>query len=248
MRIALITGGAGGIGSAITRKLAAEGYAILITYKSNAKRASSLIDALENSETHGCYRCNLEDSKDIERVAAEIAKKYGALHLLINNAGITTPISHDDLDALSDEWIDKIFQTNFRGSFAMVRAFKKLLLKGSAPDHPSLVVNVSSVAGKTGIGSNVAYCASKAAIDSMTRSLGRALAPEIRVVSVAPGWVLGDYAKSVDREYLQRQEHLTPLARLAKPNDVANTVFALDHLLKFTTGSVIPVDGGRSLN
>jgi 3-oxoacyl-[acyl-carrier protein] reductase len=99
----------------------------------------------------------------------------------------------------------------------------------------------------SGIGSNVAYCASKAAMDSMTRSLARALAPKIRVVSVSPGWVMGEYAKKADREFLQQQLDATPLDRFATPEDVADAVFVLTTTLRFTTGSVIPVDGGRLL-
>jgi len=109
------------------------------------------------------------------------------------------------------------------------------------------VVNISSVAAISGIGSNVAYCASKAAIDSITRSLARALAPNIRVVSVSPGWVLGEYTKNIDPQYLQTQIDKTPLGRLAGAEDVANTVFVLTTHLTFTTGSIIPVDGGRLL-
>ena len=172
-----------------------------------------------------------------------ILEKYGQLDILINNAGITTPVPHDDLDALTDEWIDKIFTTNFRGSFAMIRACKNLLMQSGN----GLIVNISSVAAVTAIGSNVAYCASKAAIDSMTRSLARALAPTIRVVSVSPGWVLGEYAKSFPPEYIKLQEDLTPLSKLAAPEDVANAVFALATSLTFTTGAIIPVDGGRPL-
>ena len=107
--------------------------------------------------------------------------------MLVNNAGVTRPVPHDDLDALDDELIDHIFQVNWRGAFATVRALRPLLAAGAG----GVVVNISSVAGQTGLGSNIAYCASKAAMDSMTRSLARALAPQIRVVSVAPGWVEG---------------------------------------------------------
>jgi len=81
----------------------------------------------------------------------------------------------------------------------------------------------------------------------MTRSLGRALAPQIRVVSVSPGWVLGEYSQNIDPAYLKKQEELTPLHRLANPDDVANAVLALATTLTFTTGSIIPVDGGRAL-
>jgi 3-oxoacyl-[acyl-carrier protein] reductase len=172
-----------------------------------------------------------------------LTERYGKLDLLVNNAGITTPVPHQDLEGLSDEWIDQIFQTNVRGAFAMIRICKDLLINSGN----GLVVNISSVAAQTGVGSNVAYCASKAAMDSMTRSLARALAPQIRVVSVSPGWVLGDYAKSFPAEYIQTQADLTPLGRLATPEDVADAVYALSTYLTFTTGSIIPVDGGRPL-
>ncbi len=245
-RTILISGGAGGIGAAISRKFAAEGYAVIITYNRNADKAKALWQEL-SGEDHACLQVSIDDSQSIDKLAREVEAQYGKLDVLVNNAGITTPVEHADLEGLTDEWIDRIFQTNFRGSFAMIRAFKALLLKGAVEERPSLVTNISSVAAQTGIGSNVAYCASKAAIDSMTRSLARALAPNIRVLSVSPGWVLGEYTKRVDPAYLQLQKELTPMARLARPEDVANTMFSLDTLLTFATGSVIPVDGGRPL-
>lgn len=249
MRTALITGGAGGIGSAISKKFAEEGYAVIVTYNSNKTKAEKLISELPEGK-HSIYQASITDSVHLGELAAKVKEKYGHLNVLVNNAGVTIPVAHDDLVGLSDEWIDKIFQTNFRGSFAMIRAFKNLLLEAAKSENQNaqpLVVNISSVSAQTGIGSNVAYCASKAAIDSMTRSLGRALAPDIRVVSVSPGWVLGEYTKKIDPAYLKQQEDLTPMARLAQPEDVASTVYALTHLLTFTTGSVIPVDGGRPL-
>jgi len=246
MKVVLITGGAGGIGAAISKKFAAEGYAVIITYNRNEEKAQKLLKQLPGDK-HSCFQATVNDSANLKILAKAVEEKYGKLDVLVNNAGVTTPVSHDDLDGLTDEWIDRIFQTNFRGSFAMIRAFKNLLLKGGDEETPSLVANISSVAAKTGIGSNVAYCASKAAIDSMTRSLARALAPKIRVVSVSPGWVLGEYTKTIDPAYLQMQKDLTPMARLANPEDVANTVFALNSSLIFTTGSIIPVDGGRPL-
>lgn len=245
-KIALITGGAGGIGSAICHKLAANGAQIIATYNSNARKAEALLQMLPG-EGHTCFHAPNTDTSKLAELADLVQQRYGKLDILVNNAGITTPVPHTDLDALSDEWVDRIFQTNVRGSFAMIRACKVLLWAAAEDGQSSLVVNISSVAAVTGIGSNVAYCASKAAIDSMTRSLGRALAPKIRVVSVSPGWVLGEYTQNIDPQYLQQQEDLTPLHRLAKPEDVANTVYALVTSLTFTTGSVIPVDGGRIL-
>ena len=245
-RTILITGGAGGIGAAISRRFAAEGYAVIITYNRNADKARTLLQELPGTG-HACLQVSIDNGRSVAELASKVKEQYGKLDVLVNNAGITTPVAHDDLEGLTDDWIDRIFQTNCRGSFAMIRAFKLLLLKEASAEKPALIVNISSVAARTGIGSNVAYCASKAALDSMTRSLGRALAPHIRVVSVSPGWVLGEYTKKIDPAYLKLQEDLTPMARLAKPEDVSNTVLALDQILTFTTGSVIPVDGGRPL-
>ncbi len=246
MKVALITGGAGGIGAAISKKFATEGYAVIVTYNRNAAKAEKLVATLKGAN-HLCLQTKVDDTQNLRKAITIIEQKYGKLDVLVNNAGITTPVPHDDLEGLTDEWIDRILTTNVRGTFAMTRVCKGLLLKGGLEDKKSLIVNISSVAAKTGIGSNVIYCASKAAIDSMTRSLGRALAPKIRVVSVSPGWVLGEYAKNIDAAYLKLQEDLTPLARLALPEDVANTVFAVAEHLSFTTGSIIPVDGGRPL-
>ena len=241
-KIAIVTGGAGGIGVAICKKLADEGASVIITYNSNAEKAEKLLKGLAG-ENHSIFHAPVNDSEALKKLASSINDKYGRLDILVNNAGITTPVAHDNLDELTDEWIDKIFTTNFRGAFAMIRACKNLLIK----TNDALVVNISSVAAISGIGSNVAYCASKAAMDSMTRSLARALAPAIRVVSVSPGWVIGEYAKTTDPVFLQKQLDATPLNRFATAEDVANAVFALTTTLKFTTGSVIPVDGGRLL-
>lgn len=241
-KIVVVTGGAGGIGSAICKRLAEEGAYVIITYNSNEEKAKQLIEDLTGSN-HSIFHAPVNDSERIKQLASFIEEKYGKLDLLINNAGVTIPVKHDDLDGLTDEWIDKIFTTNFRGAFAMIRACKNLLMKSDN----ALVVNISSVAAVSGIGSNVAYCASKAAMDSMTRSLARAMAPKIRVVSVSPGWVMGEYAKSVDQHFLRQQLDATPLSRFATAEDVADAVYALATSLKFTTGSIIPVDGGRLL-
>jgi 3-oxoacyl-[acyl-carrier protein] reductase len=207
------------------------------------EKAQALVDSL-SGENHMVSDASITDSAALKTLAGQIEDRYGNVDLLVNNAGVTTPVAHDDLDSLSDEWIDRIFQVNWRGSFACVRAFKDLL----QAEDGGTVINISSIAGTTGVGSNVAYCASKAAINSMTQSLGRALAPKIRVVSVAPGWVLGEYAKRFDPAYIQQQVDLTPVGRLATPEDVADTVWATATTLTLMTGNIVPVDGGRPLS
>lgn len=241
-KVALVTGGGGGIGSAICRRLAAAGAQVIVNYNSNAQKAQAVADSLAGAN-HLVIQASVTDSIALQQMAAQVADQYGTLDLLVNNAGITRPVPHADLDGLDDEWIDRILQTNFRGAFACVRACKELLMAGER----GTVVNISSVAAVTGIGSNVAYCASKAAMDSMTRSLARALAPKIRVVSVAPGWVWGEYASRMEPAYIQEQINKTPLGRIAQPEDVAEAVLAVVTGLPFSTGCIIPVDGGRPL-
>ena len=241
-KVALVTGGSGGIGSAICRRLAAAGAHVIINYNNNWQRAHELLASLPG-EGHSVFGFSVKNSEQMTQAAGYIAKDYGGLDILVNNAGITRPVPHDDLDALDDTLIDEIFTTNWRGAFACIRAFKPLLMRS----NDGLVVNISSIAGRTGVGSNVAYCASKAAMDSLTRSLARALAPQIRVVSVAPGWVWGEYAARMDEAYIQQQIDKTPLGRIAQPEDVAEAVFAVATQLTFSTGCIIPVDGGRPL-
>jgi 3-oxoacyl-[acyl-carrier protein] reductase len=239
-KVAVVTGGGGGIGSAICRRLAQAGARVVLTYRRSAEQTQVVADSLAGDD-HMVLQASVDDRAALARLAEQITDRYGTVDLLVNNAGITRPVPHDDLDGLDDELIDSIFRTNWRGAFASIRVLRHLLEQGDG----GVVINISSIAGVTGIGSNIAYCASKAAMNTMTISLGRALAPKIRVVSVSPGWVYGEYAKRVDPAYLQEQRDKTPLGRLATTEDVAETVLAVATMMPFTTGAIIPVDGGR---
>ena len=238
----MVTGATGGIGSAIARKLAADGFAVVAGYHTAAQRAEKLVADLPGSG-HRAARISVLEPASLAELAGSLSAGVGGLDVLVNCAGITRAVPHHDLDGLDDGLIDEIFAVNWRGPFAAVRALRPLLEAAET----GVVVNISSVAGITGQGSNVAYCASKAALDSMTRSLGRALAPSIRVVSVSPGWVAGEYAQRMPPEVIDAQRQATPLRRLATADDVAAAVSAVVGDLPFTTGSIIAVDGGRPL-
>ncbi len=240
----IITGGSGEIGSAISRQFAENGFDVIITYNSNSKRAEDFLKTLPQGN-HAAFQAPTTEPEKIADFKSFFEKNYKSLDVLVNNAGITIPVPHNNLEALTDEWIDKIMQTNFRGSFAMVRAFKELLEKSD--ESTSAIINISSIAGIFGIGSNVAYCASKAALDSMTRSLARALAPKIRVLSVSPGFVEGEYTANMEYEFLKAQRDKTPLGKFAIGKDVANAVFSAATQLTMSTGNIITVDGGRLL-
>ena len=237
-----MTGATGGIGSAIAHRLAKDGFTVVVGYHAAVERAEQLLADLPGSG-HRSARISVLERASLEELAESLRAGVGSLDVLVNCAGITRAVPHDDLDGLDDDLVDEIFATNWRGPFATIRALRPLLDAAET----GVVINISSVAGITGQGSNVAYCASKAALDSMTRSLGRALAPSIRVVSVSPGWVLGEYAERMPPEVLDAQREATPLRRLATADDVAAAVSAVVGDLPFTTGSIITVDGGRPL-
>lgn len=242
MKAAVVTGASGGIGSAIARRLAGDGFAVVVGYHHGAETAENLVSELPGDQ-HKVQRISVLEPDSLDALSETVASRFGHLDVLVNCAGMSRPVPHDDLDGLDDDLIDTIFATNWRGPFAAIRVLRPLLDKGASP----VVVNISSVAGVTGQGSNVAYCASKAALDSMTRSLGRALAPRIRVVSVSPGWVMGEYAMRMPQDVLDTQCEATPLGRLATATDVAAAVSAVVNDLPFTTGSIVSVDGGRPL-
>jgi len=234
------------MGTVICSSLAREGMRVVVGYHRSADKAKALAATLPGGG-HAASAAPVTDSAALAALAMEIDKRYGRCDVLVNCAGVTRFVEHSDLDGLDDELIENILATNVRGPFATVRALRRLLEKSTLPGG-AVVVNISSIAGVTAMGSNVIYCASKAALDNMTKSLGRALAPRIRVVSVSPGLVHNDFVGSMDKRWLDEQVARTPLKRLAAPEEAAAAVIAAIKSLTFTTGSIIPVDGGRPLS
>ena len=241
-KVAAVTGGAGGIGAAICARLAHAGATVVLTYRSSSAAAAALVDSLPGAG-HFAQRVDVTDSASLGALAAETRERLSRCDVLVNCAGTTRFVAHSDLEGLDDGLIDEIFRTNWRGAFAAIRAFQPLL----AQHADGLVVNISSVAASLGTGSNVAYCASKAAMDCMTKSLARALAPRIRVVSVSPGLVDTEFVRGMDLAWRKDQLARTPIGRLVTPEEIGDAVVAAATLLQPLTGCVIPVDGGRPL-
>ena len=240
-KVAAITGGSSGIGAAIARLLAAQGAKIVVGYKNGEERARKLIAELPG-DGHTAVPIALENTASVRRFAAEVEASFGRTDILVNSAGFTVPVKHSDLDALTDEILDSMLIANVRGPFSVIRAFAPMLRASGA----GVVVNVSSISGFTGSGSSIAYCACKAALDTMTLSLARALGPDIRVMCVSPGAVATDFVAGRDRAALEKIAAATPLKRIVEPEDVADAVLACV-LLKASTGGRITVDGGRFL-
>lgn len=245
-RVVAITGATGGLGSGIARAFAALGAHIALGYHRDHDGAQGLADELAalHGTQHLAVAMPVTDSQALAQAAAQVHARWGRTDVLVNCAGTTRFVPHAELDALDDDLIDQILAINVRGPIAAVRAFRPSL----ASHGEGLVVNITSIAAQTAMGSNIAYCASKAALDNLTRSMARALAPQIRVLSVAPGLIDTDFVKGLDAAWRDQQAHATPLRRLAAVKDVADAVTAAATSLRFCTGSILLVDGGRALN
>jgi 3-oxoacyl-[acyl-carrier protein] reductase len=243
--VAVVTGGSGAIGSAICRALAAAGFLVAVGYNSQAQAAQNLAGSLPEGP-HIAFKASVADSAAMAVLADSVIKRYGRCDVLVNCAGTTRFVPHADLDGLDDALIDDILATNVRGSFAAIRAFAPHLKQSPLPGG-GVVINLSSVAARTAMGSNVMYCASKAALDNMTVSLARALAPKVRVLSVSPGLVDTDFVKSLDLDWRNQQVRSTPLQRLASPEEIGSAVLCAVRDLTFSTGCILAVDGGRPI-
>ena len=241
-KVAVVTGGSSGIGAATCAKLAEEGATVVVGYNKGEERARQLVAELPGVG-HSVVSLALDDGQTIRGIADHVSKTYGRADILINSAGYTQPVAHANLDALTDEIFDSVLIANVRGPFSVIRALNPLLQASG----DGVIVNVSSISAFTGSGSSIAYCASKAALDTMTLSLARVLGPNVRVLSVSPGPVATGFIAGRDRAALERMAQSTPLKRVVEPEDVAAAIMACVMHLRASTGTGIIVDGGRFL-
>ena len=240
-QVAVITGGAGAIGAATAHRLARLGARVVVLQRSAAD-AAQLLEQLPG-EGHFAVAASVTDSASLEAAAAAVQERAGGASILVNGAGFTKPVPAADLDGLTDDLIDSIFAVSWRGSFAAIRAFApQLRASGNG-----LVVNVSSIAAFTGIGSNLAYAAAKAGVDAMTKALAKTLGPDIRVVAVSPGVVDTPFVSGRDASFNERVGATLPLKRVGVADDVAAAIAACATTLRYATGSIFVVDGGRHL-
>jgi 3-oxoacyl-[acyl-carrier protein] reductase len=241
-KLAVVTGGSSGIGAACVRLLAAEGASVVIAYNQGLERAQALLAELPG-QGHRVLKFSLEDPAGHAAFAAQIEKTAGRADILVNSAGFTRRIAHTDLQTLQPELFNSFLTANLGGTYAITRAMLPLLQASG----DGLVVNVSSVSAFTGSGSNMAYCAAKAGLDTLTLSLARAFGPMVRFVCVSPASVDTDFVPGRNRSELEKKALQLPLGRMVTPEDVALAVMACATHLKTATGTRIVVDGGHHL-
>ncbi len=251
---AIITGSASGLGAATAAILAKGGARIVINYSSSQKEAEQTADLCRSAGGDVVVvQGDVSRDEDCRNIAAAAAP-WGRLDVLVNNAGITKHVAHGNLDGLSAEDFQRLFAVNTIGPFQMLRATRSLLEAGAtASGRASSVVNVSSVSGISGVGSSVAYAASKGALNTITLSLARALAPLIRVNAVCHGYMGTPWftkARGVEAAAKVRDTVTAkvPLKRASTADDVAALVcFLATTASGNITGEVIRLDAGAHL-
>ncbi|WP_436530751.1 SDR family NAD(P)-dependent oxidoreductase [Actinoplanes sp. HUAS TT8] len=242
MPVAFITGSSSGIGRAAALRFAAAGYDVVINFSRSAERAAGVVAELGPGH-HRALRGDVSDDVAVRSMTASIIGAYGHLDVLVNNAGTTSATPPDDLDGVDPADWDRVFAVNVRGLFQVTRACAPLLraARGS-------VVNVASIVGLRPGPQPLAYAASKAAVVSLTRTLSRVLAPEVRVNAVAPGWIEGEWMeRTLGDGYtslMGRRAARTPMGRNVREADVAESIFALATAHPFMTGETLVIDGG----
>jgi 3-oxoacyl-[acyl-carrier protein] reductase len=249
-KVAIVTGSASGIGAAVAISLAAGGTRVVINYTKSESEAQQTAEFAERAGAAvRVVRGDVSNDADCRALAQAARDAWGRIDILVNNAGTTKFAAHHDLDALSAEDFARIYAVNVTGAYQMIRACSEAL-----KESKGAVVNVSSVAGIAGVGSSVAYAASKGALNTMTLSLARALAPEIRVNAVCPGYVATPwFSKRFGEERFAQitaeQAEATPLNRAGEPQDIANAVLYLaSAAARHITGVMLVVDGGLHLS
>jgi len=243
-KVAVITGGKGAIGICSARRLATLG-ARIVSIDRNPQGVQALLEDLPQvaAGPHLSLHASITDSVALTAAAAAVKAQMGRCDILINSAGFTQPVAPADLEGLTDALFDDVVQTNLRGVFSSIRAFTPLL-KASGD---GLIVNVSSIAGITGSGSNLAYAAAKAGLDILTKSLAKALAPQVRLLAVSPGVVDSTFVPGRGADFNEKAAATIPLKRIGHVEDIASAIEACATTLRFATGSRFVIDGGRSL-
>ncbi|WP_169568595.1 SDR family NAD(P)-dependent oxidoreductase [Sneathiella limimaris] len=248
-KVAIVTGSATGTGAAIAIELAKKNYNIVVNYTKSETEANDTADKVR-AEGAECIvvQGDVSRDEDCKKLAQAAVDKWGRIDALVNNAGRTKFVPHADLDGLSAQDFQDIYAVNTIGPFQMTRACAPYLKESGR----GRIVMISSVAGTHGHGSSVAYAASKGALNSMTKSLARALGPEITVNAICPGMIETRWLKEGwgEENYDRNKASMTkkvPLANISKPEDIADAVVWFIEGANLVTGELLLVDGGMHL-
>jgi 3-oxoacyl-[acyl-carrier protein] reductase len=241
---ALVTGGGTGIGKAVVLALARAGYDVAINYsRSEGPAKETAAEAQKSGAKTLLVKCDVSDDKGVRSMLAEVEKTFGRLDVLINNAGTTADWKPRDLESISEEEWDRVFDVNTKSIFLVTRAAAKMLKAARG-----CVVNTASIVGLRPGPQPLPYASSKAAVVNLTKTLAWNMGPEVRVNAVAPGWMEGEWMERMlgdrYRELMDRRAKMTPLRRCVTADDVAETMMTFVQSNRFVTGEILVIDGG----
>jgi 3-oxoacyl-[acyl-carrier protein] reductase len=250
-RVALITGGAGGIGGAVVRILAKGGVGgIAINYRKSSKQAQELAAEIERAGVKAlAVQADVQSDPQVRTMMEQIRAQFGRLDILVNNAGLTHWVPLSDLDGVTDKIWDEILDVNVKGAFRCTRAAAEMLA-----ETQGMVINVSSISGVLAPStmSSLPYGTAKAALLYLTKGLAVALAPKVRVNCVAPAFTdtpwMSEHFGADYPQVIAKASSGFPLQRIATPEEVAGAILGLITGGDFVTGQTLIVDGGLSLS
>lgn len=245
-KCAIVTGSSSGVGAATALMLAQQGASVLINYSKSAEPAEAIAKQCREAGADVLVvGASVADDADCVRLAAAAMARWGRIDFLVNNAGTTKFVAAPDLAGLNAQDFHDIYAVNTIGVFQMVRACEHALRESHGA-----VVNISSIAGQEGLGSSIAYAASKGALNTLTMSLARVMGPEVRVNAVLPGFIETGWLKAgMGASYEANRDRYKATAALAEvltPDDVAEAILYLLGANK-VTGQLLRVDGGRAV-
>jgi ketoreductase RED2 len=237
-RVAIVTGSSSGIGAAIARRLSELGCRVVVNSSSSVAAGTAVAESLPSEALY--VQADISDQAQGRALVERAVERFGRLDVLVNNAGWTRIVEHADLDALTDEILQRTFEVNVFGTWWLTRAAMPYLRRSPDPN----VVMTTSVAGLRPIGSSIAYAMSKAALNHLTALLAKSCGP-VRVNAVAPGLIDTPLSAGL-RDQHAAVAATAPLRRSGRPEDCAEAVIGLLRNT-YVTGQVVVVDGGSSL-
>jgi 3-oxoacyl-[acyl-carrier protein] reductase len=239
-KVAIVTGGAAGIGRTISLELAKHGAKVVINYRSSETKALELVEEIKQLGSEAlAVKADISDFNQAKALVEEAVKAFGKLDILVNNAGIT---QDQLLLRMQEEQFDQVIDTNLKGSWNMAKHAARPLLKSEA----GRIINISSIIGLIGNVGQTNYSASKAGLIGLTKSLAKEFGTKgVTANAICPGFIETEMTKNLDPKFVEAYLNNIPLKRLGQPQDVANAVLYLaSDLASYMTGQVLVVDGG----
>ena len=238
-RVALVTGAAKGIGAAVCRRLAADGFSVAVNYNTSADEAAALVNELKMLTDAEAFRADVSDSEQVNETVNAVIARFGRIDALVNNAGIAQQALFTDI---TDDMWQRMLGVNLTGQFNCCRAVLPQMINRKS----GKIVNITSMWGEVGASMEAHYSAAKAGVIGLTKALAKEVGLSgITVNAVSPGVIMTDMMGGFSRETIEELKDETPLNRLGTPDDVANAVaFLLSEKADFITGTVLPVNGG----